>query len=263
MISDRIDLSNWQHCDILTDDLWLFPNRDNQGKHKNIYHGNFIPQIPYQLISRYTKAGEVVLDPFFGSGTTLFECEKLGRKFIGFDINTKMFNYVQSRMVDSNKNFFKLNAFDNTDERVKYYIKKSLTYLNETQVSFAIFHPPYHDIVQFTNKPNDLSNCKSVDEFIDKFKKTLSHSLTFLAKNHYFAVIIGDIYKNSEVVPLSFLCMNMIKKHFKTKLKGIVVKNIEGNRGKLGAGGIWRYRALKSDYYIFKHEYIFVFKKEF
>ena len=57
--------------------------------------------------------------------------------------------------------------------------------------------------------------------------------------------------------------MDMIKRNFKVKLKGIVVKNIEGNRGKLGAGGIWRYRALKNDYYIFKHEYILVFKKEF
>ena len=36
---------------------------------------------------------------------------------------------------------------------------------------------------------------------------------------------------------------------------------IEGNKGKLGKNGIWTYRALNSDYYIFKHEYIFVFKK--
>ncbi len=53
--------------------------------------------------------------------------------------------------------------------------------------------------------------------------------------------------------------MDMIKRHFKVKLKGVVVKNIEGNRGKLGQGGIWKYRALKSDYFIFKHEYILVF----
>ena len=57
--------------------------------------------------------------------------------------------------------------------------------------------------------------------------------------------------------------MDMIKRNFKVKLKGIVVKNIEGNRGKLGTSGIWRYRALKNDDYIFKHEYILVFKKEF
>jgi hypothetical protein len=71
------------------------------------------------------------------------------------------------------------------------------------------------------------------------------------------------VYKNSEVLPLGFYVMDMIKRNFKVKLKGTIIKNIEGNRGKLGSGGIWRYRALNSDYYIFKHEYIFVFKKEF
>ena len=84
-----------------------------------------------------------------------------------------------------------------------------------------------------------------------------------LGKNKYFAIVIGDVYKKSEVIPLGFYLMNSIKQNFKVKLKGIVVKNIEGNRGKIGSQGIWKYRALKSDYFIFKHEYIFVFKKEF
>lgn len=257
------DFSNWRVSDILTDDLWLFDQRDKSGKHKNMYHGNFIPQIPYQLISRYTRENEVVLDPFFGSGTTLFECEKLGRKFIGLDINPQMFEYVNSQMYSSKKDFFSLNLCDNTSEISKNNIQNSLKFLGEKSISLAIFHPPYHDIVKFTQNENDLSNCKSVDEFLSKFQESIGNSLEFLAKNRYFAVVIGDIYKNSEVVPLSFLCMTMIKSNFKTRLKGIIVKNIEGNRGKLGAGGIWRYRALKSDYYIFKHEYIFVFKKEF
>lgn len=39
MIND-LDLSNWKELDILTDDLWLFANRDKSGKHKNVYHGN-------------------------------------------------------------------------------------------------------------------------------------------------------------------------------------------------------------------------------
>jgi len=43
-------------------------------------------------------------------------------------------------------------------------------------------------------------------------------------------------------------------------LKSIIVKNMEGNRGKKNQQSIWRYRALSSDYYIFKHEYIFIFK---
>ena len=45
------------------------------------------------------------------------------------------------------------------------------------------------------------------------------------------------------------------------KLKSIVVKNIEENRGKRGQYSLWRYRALKDGYYIFKHEYVMFFVK--
>lgn len=44
-------------------------------------------------------------------------------------------------------------------------------------------------------------------------------------------------------------------------MKAILVKNFEDTKGKANQKAIWRYRALASDFYIFKHEYIFVFKK--
>ena len=93
-----IDLEKWRECDVNTDSLWLIQERKKTGKHKNVYHGNFIPQIPNQLLRRYTKAGEVVFEPFMGSGTTLFECEELGRKYIGLDINPEMIDYVNSQV---------------------------------------------------------------------------------------------------------------------------------------------------------------------
>jgi DNA modification methylase len=260
-----IDLREWKNCDINTDSLWLIKERDKRGKHKNIYHGNFIPQIPYQLIKRYTKEEEIVIEPFMGSGTTLFECERLNRKYIGFDINEEMVEYVKNQMKDSlfYKDFeiFLANSLDK--EVVKKSIKKTLNKFNSSKVQFVLIHPPYMDIVKFTNKQEDLSNIDNIQEFVNKLKIICENFLEFLEKNRYFAVVIGDVYKNSEVLPLGFYVMDMIKRNFKVKLKGIIVKNIEGNRGKLGSGGIWRYRALSSDYYIFKHEYVFVFKKEF
>ncbi|POY46433.1 DNA adenine methylase, partial [Avibacterium paragallinarum] len=122
-------------------------------------------------------------------------------------------------------------------------------------------HPPYMDIIKFTDKIEDLSQISNINLFIDKFTQVISNAFSFLEDNKYFAIVIGDVYKNSEVVPLGFYLMYSIRKHFKVKLKGIVVKNIEGNRGKLGKQDIWKYRALKSDYFLFKHEYIMVFKK--
>ena len=87
MKHNDLNIENWKDCDINTDSLWIIKERDKSGKHENIYHGNFIPQIPDQLIRRYTKKDEVVFEPFAGSGTTLFVCEELDRKYIGLDIN--------------------------------------------------------------------------------------------------------------------------------------------------------------------------------
>ena len=262
---NNIDMNNWKDSDINTDSLWIIQERDKSGKHKNIYHGNFIPQIPNQLLKRYTKENDIVLEPFMGSGTTLFECEKLNRKYIGFDINPLMLEYVNKSMQNSgfDKNFYinYCNSLDNN--QVDENILKASEKLGFSKVQFVLMHPPYMDIVKFTQNENDLSQIDNIKEFVQKFKIICENSLKYLEKNRYFALVIGDVYKNSEVIPLGFYCMDMIKRNFKVKLKGTIIKNIEGNRGKLGSSGIWRYRALNSDYYIFKHEYIFVFKKEF
>ena len=142
-------------------------------------------------------------------------------------------------------------------------MKFGLNKINSEIVNLIIMHPPYMDIIKFTEHKNDLSHIGDIQEFIKQFIVICKNSLKYLENSRYFAVVIGDLYKKSEVLPLSFYVMDSIKRNFKVKLKGIIVKNIEGNRGKLGQGGIWKYRALKSDYYIFKHEYILVFKKEF
>jgi SAM-dependent methyltransferase len=260
-----LDLKNWKYCDINTDSLWLIQERDKSGKHKNVYHGNFIPQIPNQLIRRYTKEGETVLEPFMGSGTTLFECEKLNRKYIGFDINPDMIEYVNNSMQDNLLyQDFSINFCNSlSEDEVEKSILSANKKINNKNVQFVLMHPPYMDIVKFTENPNDLSQIDNINDFVKQFKIICDNSLKHLDKNRYFAVVIGDVYKQGEVIPLGFYCMDMIKRNFKVKLKGTIIKNIEGNRGKLGVGGIWRYRALNSDYYIFKHEYIFVFKKEF
>lgn len=51
------------------------------------YIGKFTPQLPHQFIESYTKPGDLVVDPMCGSGTTLIEAMRLGRKAYGTDIN--------------------------------------------------------------------------------------------------------------------------------------------------------------------------------
>lgn len=78
-----VDLSNWRLSEINTDSLWLIGSRDKSGKHSNVYHGNFVPQVPRQLISRYTNPGDLVVDLFMGSGTTLLNANVLAATLSG------------------------------------------------------------------------------------------------------------------------------------------------------------------------------------
>jgi adenine specific DNA methylase Mod len=85
-----IDLKRWKdYPEVLTDSLWLLGHRDGSGMHTPEYWGNFVPQIPHQMMLRYTKKGDWVLDTFVGSGTTLIECRRLGRNGIGTELNAK------------------------------------------------------------------------------------------------------------------------------------------------------------------------------
>ena len=251
-----------QPVELNVDSLWLIPERDKSGKHKNVYHGNFVPQIPNQLIRRYTNEGDTVLELFSGSGTTLFECENLQRNYVGFDINDTILKYTAEQMRDCTSIRYALINADVTDSKeFASALDCWLADNSKQEVDFMIAHPPYWDIIKFTDDPRDLSNIADEDVFLTTLMDAFANGFRYLKKGGYFAVVAGDVYKKSEVVPLAFLIMNAIRANFNVKMKGIIIKNIEGNRGKLGVRNIWQYRALKSDYFLFKHEYIFVFKK--
>ena len=70
---------------INVDSLWIIGPRAKGGMRNNSYHGNFAPQIPNDLIRRFTEKGDIVLDMFSGSGTVLFECIPLNpNRSLGF-----------------------------------------------------------------------------------------------------------------------------------------------------------------------------------
>ena len=63
--------------------IWSFPDRGKWATHSGRYRGNWSPYVPRNLILRYSKPGDWVLDQFLGSGTTLVEAKLLNRHAIG------------------------------------------------------------------------------------------------------------------------------------------------------------------------------------
>lgn len=254
-----LDPEKWkEYTDINTDSLWIIDKRDNSGAHSGDYHGNFVPQIPHQLFSRYTKKGDWILDPFMGSGTSLIEAQRMCRNSIGIELQHTVAEEAFNRIKTEHRNDCTVKVVSGDSRTVN--IEKLLESVGIKKLQFVIMHPPYWDIIRFSEDLNDLSNTTNLDEFLDSFGQVIDNSTKYLEKNRYCACVIGDKYANSQVVPLGFHCMNtFIEKGF--LLKAILVKNFGETKGKANRQGIWRYRAISSDFYIFKHEYIFILKK--
>jgi len=255
-----LNLHRWkEYDDILTDSLWVLEKRDTSGAHSGGYWGNFIPQIPNQLLRRFTKKGEWVLDAFLGSGTTLIESKRLGRNGVGVELQRKVANSA-AKAIKQENDLYSTRTEIIVGDSSNLDFKSELQQRKIKSVQFLIMHPPYWDIVKFSKDKRDLSNAKSIDEFLDLFGKIVDATYPVLDKGRYFAVVIGDKYSGGNWIPLGFYTMQEVLKR-KYSLKSIIIKNFDETKGKRNQKELWRYRALVGGFYIFKHEYIFIFKK--
>jgi hypothetical protein len=256
-----LNLNRWkEYEDIITDSLWILKKRDNSGVHHAGYWGNFIPQIPNQLLRRYTKKGDWILDPFLGSGTTLIEAQRLGRNAVGVELSKKVLDQTKKNIAKENNQFEVKIEFVNADSSF-VNLKSVLSALQIKSFQFQIFHPPYWDIIKFSDNKYDLSNAKSIDDFLTSFGNVLDNCLPHLEKKRFAAVVISDKYSAGEWIPLGFYVMQEVLKRGMI-LKSTIVKNFDETTAKRNQKELWRYRALAGGFYVFKHEYIFVFQKK-
>ena len=134
---------------------FMFISKDQRalthGIHK--YPAKFFPELPRWIIEKYSEVGDLVLDPFMGSGTTNLEASLLGRNSIGVDIDPfsrfissvkttplnkskleKAYRSLNSIMDDysSEKLVNGIPIFPYRDNWFKPYILRELAYINSS-----------------------------------------------------------------------------------------------------------------------------------
>lgn len=258
-----INLKQWRNYEhIKTDTLWEFPSRLKEGGHSNEYHGNYIPQIAQQIYERFTKENDVVLDLFFGSGTSGIEAVNMKRRCIGVELKDDLVETVSKKFTPKQLvTDVNIICADSASVDAKEKVQARLDVMGKKNAQLLMLHPPYDDIIKFSDRKEDLSNCATTEEFYDLFEKVAQNGYDLLEKGRFACLIIGDKYANSQHIPLGFECMaRMNKLGFITK--AIIIKDMQGNeRAKGKTANLWRYRALAGGFYIFKHEYVMVFQK--
>lgn len=230
-----------------TNTVWSFPNRGKWATHDAKYRGNFSPYIAKNIILRYSKERDVVLDQFVGGGTTLIECKLNNRNAIGFDINPNA--------VEITKNKLNFNCDNQVNVDVKLGNACSLDLENES-IDLICTHPPYADIIKYSEGiAGDLSQLKYKD-FLVEIEKVANECYRVLKKDKFCAIVMGDIRKNGMVQPLGFEVMQrFINAGFKQK--EIIIKEQHNCK----ATGFWKTNSQKYNFLLLAHEYVFIFKK--
>jgi hypothetical protein len=254
-----LDLRRWkEYRDVETGSLWLIGARARGEGHELDYHGNFIPQIATQTFLRFSRRGDIVLDLFLGTGTSAIEACRLGRRCIGVELQPELVERVRAKLPGDAGAGVALIQGDSRKAETQAQVQEQLAAWGAERAQLLVLHPPYHDIIRFSDRPADLCNAPTTEAFLEMFAEVARRGRELLEPGRFAVLVIGDKYARGELVPLGFLCMQaMNQAGFRTR--SIVVKNIEGNEvGKGRTNNLWRYRALRGGFYIFKHEYVII-----
>ena len=235
--------------------VWSFPNRGDWATHNGIYRGNWSPYVPRNLILKYTKKGDWVLDQMMGSGTTLVEARLLERNGIGVDIN------LDAIMVARDRLNFSYNPLlpKYREPIIKTYLgdARNLDRIGDEQIDLIATHPPYASIISYTKNKIDNSDLSRLpfEEYLNEMKKVAEESFRVLKPGKICAILIGDTRKHKHYVPIAFRVMQaFLEAGF--VLKEDIIKlqwNMKSTREK--------WRAKEYDFYLIAHEHIFIFRK--
>ena len=165
--------------------VWSFPKRGDWATHDAKYRGNWSPYIPRNILLRYSKEKDLILDQFVGGGTTLIEAKLLNRNIIGVDINAEALKRCREKT-----DFF----IDNESQIYLYEADaRNLDFISDKSIDLICTHPPYANIIRYSDGiDGDLSCCK-VPEFLEEMKKVATESFRVLKGGKFCAILMGTL----------------------------------------------------------------------
>jgi DNA modification methylase len=151
--------------------LWDYPSQhygDEEQGDKN-YRGATPSYVIWNVVHRFTKPGDRVVDPFCGSGTTLDVCKDLERQAIGFD--------VAPTRAD----------IQNADAR-------SLP-LKAASVDLVFMDPPYADNLDYSDDPRCLGKLKANGQWQRGMRRAVKEAARVLRDDRVLAMFVCDVFK--------------------------------------------------------------------
>jgi DNA modification methylase len=214
--------------------LWDFPRQNYGGKPHgdNKFNGVTPAFVIWNLLQKYTKLGDLVVDPMCGSGTTIDVAKELDRKVIGYDIVPYRDDIIQN---DARKIPLKNNSVD-----------------------FVFIDSPYSDNVKYSDHPDCIGKISAEREkFFEELEKVAKEIHRILRPGRNIAWLIGDHWrKKSGFIPVGIKLYQRLCEYFETiDIVCLTRRNQSSNTS------IWHRRARQFNFYLRGFKYLFIMRK--
>lgn len=135
--------------------VWQFTYEKRDIRDKKIHPATFPISLSRKIIELFTHQGELVLDPFVGSGTTLVAGQGLSRNTVGFDLQETYIHLCKKRLASN-------NLFNNAQQVAIQDDARNITqYLKPETVSLIWTSPPYANLLNRERKNKSRRNRKN------------------------------------------------------------------------------------------------------
>lgn len=215
--------------------LWNYPSQHyGKGVQGSPHYAGATPSyIIWNLLQRYTRPTDLVVDPCCGSGTTIDVCNDLGRKVIGFDIAP-----------------FRGDIRKADCRRLP---------LDNASVDFVFVDPPYSDHLEYSGAPECIGRIRAEDpKYFEALEEMIAGIHRILKPRRFMGLTICDSYKKkSGFVPIGFRVFEILCRHFKPADIIAVVRH-----NKTLKMGNYRKVAVEENYFLRGFNHLFIMKKE-
>ncbi len=242
------------HLRLFTTTLWEYPSQhydaskfggvtgSMQGDKE--YIGATPSWVVWQLLTRYTREGDTILDPMCGSGTTLDVCKDLKRTGIGFDL---------------------------ASWRLRKDIRKGDARqlpLEKESVDFAFVDPPYSTHIEYSDEPDCIGRLDALGPdhgraYYAAMDAVFRETHRVLRDRRYLGVYVSDTFrkdkgeKGGKFAPIGFELYAILRRLFKP----VDIIAVARHNQKLSRGN-WHKAAEEGNYFLRGFNYLLVFKKE-
>jgi adenine-specific DNA-methyltransferase len=216
--------------------LWDYPSQhygdEIQGDQN--YRGATPSYIIWNLLQRYTKERELVVDPCAGSGTTLDVARELNRKALGYDIHP------------TRKDIFRVDARK---------LPPELT----NKIDFVFIDPPYSTHIDYGPDPRDIGKLDaSGSEYYKAMEQVFLEIHRILRPGRHMALYVSDSYVHGKgFYPIGFELFSRLRQHFQP-LDIIAITR----HNKTLEMGNYRKAAEEGNFFLRGFNYLFIMQKE-